>query len=93
MEVRKEVLVERAVDIVCDVCGKSCTESLGGPEYATLKAHWGYESNKDLEEHECHLCEGCYDKVKDFIEQTLNGKVYVYEYHIGSGERLGEIER
>lgn len=94
MEVRKEVTTKKVVDYTCDICGKSCTlvmEHPCGPEFATLKAHWGYDSNKDTQEHECHMCEGCYDKVRKFIEEELGGKVIVYEYSF-DGKRLGEWE-
>lgn len=49
-------------DIICDKCGKSCLNSTEmNFEYATITAHWGYGSNKDLEKHEAHVCEKCYD--------------------------------
>lgn len=66
----------------CDVCNQSCNAALRYNdysvicnEYATLKAHWGYYSkNKDCMNHECILCEDCYDKVIQFIK-GLGGKV------------------
>ena len=44
-----------------------------------LKADWGFWSKKDGEHHEVHLCERCYDKVKEFIE-SVGGKVRIENY-------------
>lgn len=64
MKINKTVLtkVERVEDVICDVCGRSCKTKCGY-EFALLKAEWGYESRKDTEYHECHICESCYDKL------------------------------
>lgn len=81
-EANKEV-----VDILCDICECSCRVEKCY-EYATLFAHWGYWSNnKDMTEHECHMCEKCYEKVKEFIEKTLKGQVRIEEYLIGHPKR------
>ena len=77
MEHRKEKVVYAVCDITCDVCGQSClrdpkyTESY---EYGTLKAEWGYLSERDMTREECHICEFCFNKVRAFIE-SLGGKV------------------
>lgn len=52
----------------CNGCGReflreesTCEDIFYG------RKEWGYFSKKDLEVHEFHLCESCYDKmVKDF---------------------------
>jgi len=67
---------EPITNILCDICGESCKKS-ADYEYAYLSANWGYDSKKDGEQHRAHLCEKCYNKVRDFIEQTLKGKVLV----------------
>lgn len=67
-------LVKKVVDIICDVCGNSCKDHLENFEYGLLEASWGYTSKKDLERHECYMCEDCYDKVFSFIE-SIGGKV------------------
>ncbi len=79
MEVKKFETVLVSSTFYCDICKQDCKQSDYGPEYATLRAKWGYYSNKDLEDHRCDLCEACYDKVRDFIENTLKGKVSVYK--------------
>lgn len=47
---------ERVVEVTCNRCGRVCTR-----EHVNLKHSWGYDSRKDLEAHESHLCEDCYD--------------------------------
>lgn len=85
--------VEGVVDLVCDICDQSCQVETGhdnwrAVEHATLFGHWGYHSNnKDMTEHECHMCEDCYDKVKKFIEEDLKGRVRINEYLIGQSKR------
>ncbi len=80
MEIKQKVEREVVVGWTCDVCGKSCNASEDGRyeahEHASLYAYWGYHSNKDLETHNCDLCENCYDRIREYIE-TLGGKVRV----------------
>jgi hypothetical protein len=78
MELREQRLTDVVVGYTCDICGGSCgkgMKSVDASEYATLRANWGYWSDKDLTWHECHMCERCFDKVKQFIEQELKGTV------------------
>lgn len=49
-------------DVICDRCHTSCKKSCDY-EFATIKATWGYDSNKDCEKHVSYLCEQCYDEV------------------------------
>jgi hypothetical protein len=79
-------LQEVLLDISCDICGKSCQRLLqyGSPpicdyEYATLSATWGYDSKKDQEEHEFHICEDCYDKMVKYIKKQ-GGQVRISKY-------------
>lgn len=66
------------VDILCDVCGKSCRndkdeadddelDEAADFEYATLSAIWGYFSRKDGESYSAILCETCFDDVVKHI--------------------------
>ncbi len=49
-------------DVLCDKCGKSCRDDMDmNFEFATITAFWGFASKKDLEHHESHVCESCYD--------------------------------
>jgi len=65
--------VEVTKDIVCNICGTSCKASPGyGFSYATLKAHWGYCSNRDGQVHEAHICNSCFDvMIKKFKISSL----------------------
>ncbi len=40
---------------------------MGELNYMTLKAHWGFDTNKDQEEWEAHICEKCVDEKFEFI--------------------------
>lgn len=82
MQVKQKVQaqVEQLTDILCDLCGNTCRDSMGiNYEYATLKATWGYNSNKDCQHHEAHICEKCYDN----LPLVKEGKVRRFEYTPG----------
>lgn len=73
-------LEELAKDVTCDICGQSCVigDFEGGhvsAEYATLFAHWGFFSRRDCKENQCDMCEQCFQKVVDFIQNDLKGVV------------------
>jgi len=67
MEKFKKVYCNKLDEIVCDVCGSSCKKACDN-EYATLVAHWGYDSSKDLTSYNVHLCEDCFDKTIAFLK-------------------------
>jgi hypothetical protein len=80
----EKVPTDTVVDVLCDVCGKSTRNpdsTCQNTEFATLFAKWGYDSRKDLQAHECHMCESCYDKVVEFIK-SIGGTVNIKEYPI-----------
>jgi len=69
--IKKQVETEVVEDIVCNCCGLSCKRKVATTRddvqyhnhiYATISAHWGWGSNKDMEKHTSHICESCYDK-------------------------------
>lgn len=79
MELRKFQTKEVVVGMICDMCNQNCTKDTNNPdfgyEHGTLSANWGYYSNgRDLTEEECHLCESCFDKIRQFIISN-GGKV------------------
>jgi len=70
------------VDVLCDICGKSCKKHegvVGNPvrtdngepyysfEYMTLKANWGYHSEHDCEEWVAQVCESCVVEKFSFV--------------------------
>lgn len=83
MEIHELRQVREVVGYTCDVCHKPCYNEdacQASTELAVLRAEWGFWSRgKDQTVHECHLCESCYDKVRTFIEQTLNGTIRIVE--------------
>lgn len=83
MELRKLRPREEVVGMICDMCSKSCAspdeDRDNCYEHGTLEAHWGFWSDgKDLTNEECHLCESCFGKVRQFIRDQ-GGKVRVIE--------------
>jgi len=78
--------VEQVVGYVCDICCKECPHG----EHATLHAQWGFDSSKDGEVHECHMCEVCYDQIKVLINQR-GGNVRKQSYDLLNGDILGEL--
>jgi hypothetical protein len=82
MEIREVREVETVVDFICDVCRQSCCKhdrDIHSAEYGTLRANWGYWSRSDQTTEECHLCEDCFTKVRDFIA-SLGGAVRRQEF-------------
>lgn len=54
--------VEVTEDIICNWCGKT---TFNGHSFNHIHLHvsWGFDSRKDLEDHDSDLCERCYDKL------------------------------
>ena len=98
MKITKKVEIDKTVGFICDACGLTCAKAKDengndeGYEYATIKATWGYFSNKDQQRHRCDLCEDCYDRVRGFIESELKGKIKISHYDMLTGEDTGEEE-
>lgn len=60
--------VEVVSDVICNLCGKTCNAAKGQEEtpsyeFATISASWGYFSTHDMDVHEAHVCNLCYDSV------------------------------
>lgn len=89
MEVKQAVLLTEIVGHICDMCTQTCRKnSEEGYEYGTLSAEWGYWSDqRDLTQEECHLCESCFAKVREFI-QSQGGKVRQMQLVIQGGPVL-----
>lgn len=75
MKIYGQKEVTAVADVKCDICNE-IVEQPFNDRTIYLYASFGYTSNHDTEIHECDMCENCYDKVKDFIEQ-LGGKIKV----------------
>jgi hypothetical protein len=59
--------------IQCNQCGKVIVygEGTNQEDFLTVKKEWGYFSRKDLELHEFHLCEDCYDKLVQHFQVPI----------------------
>ena len=51
----KKKSVDILAEIICDICGGSCSYENFGHEYASIEAVWGYGSTMDGKEYEIHL--------------------------------------
>ena len=60
MRTYKKVTTKVEDQVICDVCGKICTNDNYGSEYATVEALWGYSSSRDGERFDIQLCENCF---------------------------------
>lgn len=77
MKIFEKQNIETAVivDITCDSCGKSCKTDYGF-ETLKLSTHWGFMSDKDLEQWEAYLCEKCVDEKLGFIKFKKEIKIF-----------------
>lgn len=76
---------------ICDICDKECYSSEQAKEwqscdYAKLTAHWGYFSDRDCQQHECIICERCYEGLLSYI-LLMGGKVRG-EYYLVEHEKF-----
>lgn len=69
MKTYKRKTVKVLDKIFCDCCGKQCTDDFyHNHENATLEAAWGYNSGRDGEKWEVHLCESCFYETIRFLK-------------------------
>lgn len=73
--------------MMCDICGGPCFHQCDkddpdsiSHEFATIEAHWGYYSNKDLFHDKTHVCEKCYDEIMEYIVKKMHGKPKRFTY-------------
>lgn len=69
-----EQICQKLESILCDICGESCKKEANN-EVASLYAHWGYDSKKDLIRHNIDLCESCFDKTIQFLKEIRTLKL------------------
>lgn len=63
------VEVETVIDVRCDVCDASTRVDMGGLQFGSLQAKWGFCSTYDGERYEIHLCEGCFFQALAYLCQ------------------------
>lgn len=61
--------VETVIDIRCDVCSASTKVDVGGLQFGTLQAHWGYGTTHDGQRYKLHLCESCFFQTVVYLKQ------------------------
>ena len=74
MHKHEKQLRETLVDIVCDMCNKSCraaTDAFDDFEVGHISASWGYSSKHDGETVHLDLCEECFYSIMAHIEPKL----------------------
>jgi hypothetical protein len=74
MHKHEKQLRKTLVDIVCDMCNKSCraaTDAFDDFEVGYISASWGYSSKHDGETVHLDLCEGCFYSIMAHIEPQL----------------------
>lgn len=73
---------------ICDICGKTCTDDYyNNHENATLEAVWGYNSGRDGEKYEIHLCENCFGETLGFLRDRRSQYIPTPEKDPLMGER------
>lgn len=77
MKVKKDTnldTLKEIVDIVCDVCSKSCMYAPHGQlidlNYANISAHWGPSSIFFHKEFNIDICEDCFEKVLKLLKKN-----------------------
>jgi len=65
----KKKSVDILAEIICDICGGSCSYENFGHEYASIEAVWGYGSTMDGKEYEIHLCESCFKSIIKYLKE------------------------
>lgn len=64
-----EITKVAIIKVTCDRCDKVCEPGDCSPlgEFAVLTAHWGYDSQHDMQHYELDICEECFFKlIEDF---------------------------
>lgn len=81
MKTYKEKTIKVLNHILCDVCGKTCTDDFyNNHENATLEAIWGYNSGRDGERFEIHMCENCFGETLGFLRNKRKEKLGPFNY-------------
>jgi hypothetical protein len=72
--VQKEAIIE----VSCDKCGIVCKQGNCSPigEFGQLTAHWGYDSEHDMQKYDLCVCEGCFfELIKDFKNKDFKESI------------------
>jgi hypothetical protein len=81
MRIYKEKTTQVLDQIMCDICGKNCTDDFyDNHENATLEANWGYSTSRDGDRFEIHLCENCFGETLGFLRHKRKSALGPFNY-------------
>ena len=81
MKTYKKKTIQVLDQTLCDVCGKTCTDDFyNNHENATIEANWGYNSGRDGQKFEIHLCENCFGNTLGFLRQQRQDILGPFSY-------------
>lgn len=78
MKTYKNKTVKVVDQIICDICGKVCTDDNYMSEYGILEAAWGYNSRSDGTKYEIHICENCFYDTISWMKNKRSEYIPVY---------------
>lgn len=91
MKTFKKKTVKVLDQIICDVCGKTCTDDFyNNHENATLEAMWGYNSRSDGTKFEIHLCENCFGDVLGWMREKRKEYLTPFDYPYDKDPFIGQ---
>lgn len=86
MKTYKNKTIKVIDQVICDVCGKVCTDDRYQSEYGTLEAIWGYHSRNDGTKYEIQLCENCFYDTISWMKNKRNEYVPIPQNDPLAGE-------
>lgn len=92
MKLIGRIEIDGVTDVVCDICGGSTTiKDDYPPEFATLKAAWGYPSKHDGESYELDFCEDCFFQTLANLKEQRRGALIFSDQGYTPDPNLGLI--
>ena len=91
MRTYKKVTTKVEDQVICDVCGKICTNDNYGSEYATVEALWGYSSSRDGERFDIQLCENCFGDMLGWMRNKRKEYLGQFSFPHNKDPLRGEI--
>jgi hypothetical protein len=80
MRTYKTVKKQVEDQVLCDVCGKVCTDDNYISEYATVEAMWGYASSMDGTKFDIQLCENCFGDMIGWMREKRKEYLAPFDY-------------
>jgi hypothetical protein len=90
MKTYKTVSKKVEDQVICDVCGKVCTNDYYVSEYATVEALWGYSSSSDGQKFDIQLCENCFGDMLGWMTQKRKEYLGLFNYPYDKDPLRGE---